>query len=69
MKIDAALIEYLENLSRLSLGEDEREQLCADLEGIIGYMNILGQADVGNTPALSHPFAAVNCFREDEVAP
>lgn len=67
MKIDDKLIRYLEDLSRLALTDEEKEQAKTDLAGIIGYMAKLGELDTEGLPALSHPFNAVNRFREDEV--
>jgi len=67
MKIDDKLIEYLENLSRLTLTVEEKEQAKIDLAGIIGYMAKLGELDTEGLPALSHPFAAGGRFREDKV--
>jgi len=67
MKIDDKLIGYLENLSRLTLTGEEKEQAKTDLTGIIEYMAKLGELDTEGLPALSHPFAVVNRFREDEV--
>ena len=69
MKIDDALITYLENLSRLTLTDAEREQAKADLGDIIRYMDKLGEVDAGDAPALSHPFEEVNRFREDLALP
>jgi len=67
MKIDDKLIGYLENLSRLTLTAREKEQAKTDLTGIIEYMAKLGELDTEGLSALSHPFAVVNSFREDEV--
>lgn len=69
MKIDDALITYLENLSRLTLSDTEREQAKSDLGDIIRYMDKLGEVDAGDAPALSHPFEEINRFREDVVLP
>lgn len=67
MKIDETLISYLEQLSYLKLTEEEKTQAKVDLSGIIGYMEKLNELDTNDCPALSHPFSAVNRFREDEV--
>jgi aspartyl-tRNA(Asn)/glutamyl-tRNA(Gln) amidotransferase subunit C len=67
MTIDDQLIGYLEDLSRLSLTDKEKAQAKTDLAGIIGYMAKLGELNTAGLPALSHPFAAVNRFREDKV--
>ena len=69
MRIDDELIAYLENLSRLELTPQEREQAKAELGEVIGYMAKLSEIDTEGLPALSHPFEAANRFREDDVEP
>jgi len=69
MQIDGKLIEYLEDLSCLTLTEGEKTRLTKDLGDILTGMNKLGELDVGDVPERSHPFDNVNAFREDEVAP
>lgn len=67
MDIDDKLIAYLEELSRLALTDEEKRGAKTDLAGIIGYMAKLGELDTEGLPATSHPFAAVNRFRDDAV--
>ena len=67
MRIDGALISYLEDLSCLTLSEDEKKRLTADLESILGYMARLDGLDTGNVEERSHPFDNVNAFRDDAV--
>ncbi|MDR0294187.1 MAG: Asp-tRNA(Asn)/Glu-tRNA(Gln) amidotransferase subunit GatC [Oscillospiraceae bacterium] len=69
MQIDGSLIAYLEDLSCLTLSEDEKNRLTGDLEEILGGMARLGELDTGNVPERSHPFDDVNAFREDETLP
>ena len=69
MRIDDELIDYLENLSRLELTPQEREQAKSELGAVIGYVAKLSEVDTQGLPALSHPLGAVNRFREDEVEP
>jgi len=69
MQIDGKLIEYLEDLSCLTLSEGEKTRLTKDLGDILTGMNKLSELDVGDIPERSHPFDNVNAFREDEVAP
>ena len=68
MKIDDNLILYLEELSCLKLDENEKARAKIDLTEIIGYMNKLNELDVGDSPALSHPFPETNRFREDIIS-
>ncbi len=67
MAIDEKLIGYLENLSMLSLSDEEKDRLTGDLHDILGRMARLGDLDTDGVPECSHPFDDVNAFREDEV--
>ena len=67
MLIDGSLIDYLENLSCLTLSDDEKHRLSGDLEKILSYMERLGELDADGVTERSHPFDNTNSFREDEV--
>ncbi|MDR0197726.1 MAG: Asp-tRNA(Asn)/Glu-tRNA(Gln) amidotransferase subunit GatC [Oscillospiraceae bacterium] len=67
MIIDGKLLEYLENLSCLTLSDGEKERLSADLGEILSFMERLGELDAAGVPERSHPFDDVNAFREDEA--
>ncbi|MBK8426353.1 MAG: Asp-tRNA(Asn)/Glu-tRNA(Gln) amidotransferase subunit GatC [Lewinellaceae bacterium] len=67
MQIDAALISRLEKLSRLQLGEAEREKLTGDLQRILDMVDTLGALDTENVEPLVYLNDAVNVLRADEV--
>ena len=67
MQIDEKLIAYLEDLSCLTLSDGEKACLAAELEKILDGMARLGGVDTDGVPERSHPFDAVNAFREDVV--
>jgi len=67
MQIDSNLIAYLEDLSCLTLSDDERTRMKGDLEKILGNMAQLDELDTGNVLERSHPFDRVNLFRDDTV--
>ena len=67
MRIDENLITYLEELSCLSLSEEEKQRLKGDLGDILGGMACLSGVDTQGVPERSHPFDNVNAFREDIV--
>jgi aspartyl-tRNA(Asn)/glutamyl-tRNA(Gln) amidotransferase subunit C len=69
MKIDAPLIAYLEELSKLSLSEGEKTRLTGELTAVLDYMDKLSELDTSGVPERSHPFDNVNAFRDDEVIP
>lgn len=67
MKIDDTLITYLEDLSRLSLTDEEKLDTRENLAKILAHIDKLAELDVTGIEPLSHPFPSVNCFREDEA--
>ncbi len=67
MKITDELIGYIGDLSRLHLSEEEKERAKKDLSDILDYTEKLNELDTDGVPEMSHPFDAVNCFREDVV--
>lgn len=67
MKITDELIGYIEDLSRLYLSEEEKERAKKDLSDILDYTEKLNELDTDGLPEMSHPFDAVNCFRQDVV--
>ena len=69
MQIDDNLISYLEDLSCLTLSDEEKQRLTGDLGDIISGMAKLSELDTSGVSERSHPFDNVNAFREDETAP
>lgn len=65
MIINNELINYLEELSRLRLGDEEKEKAKESLSKIIGYIDILSELDTENEKEMSHTFEFSNVFRED----
>jgi len=65
MKIDNELIEYLEDLSCLTLSGGEKSRLAKDLKDILSGMERLGELSTEGVPERSHPFDNVNAFRGD----
>jgi len=67
MQIDETLISYLEDLSYLTLSDEEKQRLSGDLKDILNGMAKLGELDTQDVPERSHPFNNVNAFRDDAV--
>ncbi len=65
--IDKKEVEYLGNLARIFLTEDEKENLCADLEKILGYVSQLEKVDTEKVEPTYHVLPVKNAFRKDEV--
>jgi aspartyl-tRNA(Asn)/glutamyl-tRNA(Gln) amidotransferase subunit C len=66
--ISPCMITYLEDLSCLTLSDDEKERLTADLQNILNGISKLSELDTGGKTECS-PHIHVNVFRDDEVRP
>lgn len=69
MIIDDKMIDYIGELARLRLRDDERESAKNEMNKIIDYMDTLNQLDTEGIEAMSHAFPVKNVFRKDEVMP
>ena len=69
MVIDDKMIDYIGELARLRLHEDERESAKNEMNKIIDYMDTLNKIDTNGIEAMSHAFPVKNVFRKDEVNP
>lgn len=67
MQIDEQLITYLENLSQLSLENNEKDRISQDLKNILGNMTALSTLDTIGVLEMSHPFDNNNAFRDDVI--
>ena len=67
MQITDELIGYIGDLSRLYLSDEEKVRAKKDLSDVLDYTEKLNELDTEGLPEMSHPFEAVNRFREDEV--
>jgi aspartyl-tRNA(Asn)/glutamyl-tRNA(Gln) amidotransferase subunit C len=65
MHVDDALIDKLSRLAMLQFSNEEREQIKADLENMIGFVDKLKELDTENVEPLLHMTGQVNIFRED----
>ena len=69
MKITDEMIDYISQLARLELSEEEREKGKEEIGKIIDYMDTLNTLDTTDIEAMSHAFPVKNVFREDVVKP
>lgn len=67
MVIDDKMIDYIGELARLRLQENERESAKNEMNKIIDYMDTLNKIDTNGIEAMSHAFPVKNVFRKDEV--
>lgn len=69
MKITMEMVDYISELSRLRLPQEEKERMTGELEGILAYMDVLNTLDTEGVEPMSHVFPVKNVWREDEVVP
>ena len=62
-------VEYVANLARLILKDDEIEKMTKELSAIIEFANKLSDLDTKDVPPTAHVLNLYNVFREDEVKP
>ena len=67
MRVDDKLLSYLEDLSCITLSNDDKDHLIIDLEKTLNYMARISEVDTNGVNECSHPFDNVNVFRDDEV--
>ena len=69
MEFDKNLIDYLANLSKLRLSEDDSVEMYSELSEIVQYFETLKTLDTENCDELSHVFPITNVMRDDTVKP
>ena len=69
MNITDEMIDYISQLARLELSEEEKEKSKNEIGKIIDYMDILNTIDTTDIEAMSHAFPVKNVFREDILKP
>jgi aspartyl-tRNA(Asn)/glutamyl-tRNA(Gln) amidotransferase subunit C len=65
MQVDDALIEKLAQLSMLKFNEEEKEEIKADLQKMIGFIDKLQELDTTGVEPLMHMSDEVNVLRDD----
>lgn len=67
MKITPEEVRHVARLARLSLSEVEVEKITLQLDGILSYVEKLGELDTTGVLPMTHALALRNAFREDEA--
>ena len=62
-------VNYVADLARLELTEDEVERFTGQLDDIIGYVRQLEQLDVTGIEAMAHAVPVYDIMREDNRRP
>ena len=67
--MDERTLEYIAELSRLTLPQEEKAELLAQMQQILDYMELLNTVDTEYTEPLIQAAGLKNVFREDVVQP
>lgn len=67
MQITPKEVKQAASLARLNLSREETEEMAAQLDHILAYMNKLNELDTTNIKPTSHALTINNAFREDIV--
>jgi aspartyl-tRNA(Asn)/glutamyl-tRNA(Gln) amidotransferase subunit C len=67
MEINDAMVDKLSHLARLKFNEAEKQEIKADLQRMIVFVEKLNELDLEHVEPLLHMSGEVNVLREDEV--
>jgi len=69
MAITLKDVEYVADLAKLELTQEEKIKLQKELDNIIKYIDQLNELNTDNVPITSHVVPLKNVLREDKVLP
>ena len=67
MQVDKPLVEHLAHLSRLNVAPEKMDQLVADMQDLVGFVEKLNELDTTGTEPLMHMGQSHNVLRADKV--
>ena len=67
MSVDKDTMRRIARLARLAVPEDKLEPLAGELNGILGWVEMLNEVNVEGVPAMSSVVAQKLKWRKDEV--
>lgn len=62
-------IDYVANLARISLTDEEKELFSGQLGDVLNYIEKLNTLDVSGVEPMAHAFSLTNVWEEDCAAP
>ncbi|MCC7436661.1 Asp-tRNA(Asn)/Glu-tRNA(Gln) amidotransferase subunit GatC [Candidatus Nomurabacteria bacterium] len=65
--IDSKTLDHLAHLARLTVPEEEKEQLAKDITNILGFIDTIQKVDISEVS--KKEFAQKNVAKEDILAP
>ncbi|MBL7131768.1 MAG: Asp-tRNA(Asn)/Glu-tRNA(Gln) amidotransferase subunit GatC [Candidatus Omnitrophica bacterium] len=67
MNISKETVEYVANLARMKLTEQEIEKFSVQLNDILCYIDQLNEIDISKIPSTAHVLPIKNVKREDRL--
>lgn len=67
MKITQETVQYVAALAKLSVSEEEKQNVAKDLDRILDYIETMNGLDTEGIEPMSHVLPVKNVFREDVV--
>ncbi|MCA1766354.1 MAG: Asp-tRNA(Asn)/Glu-tRNA(Gln) amidotransferase subunit GatC [Desulfobulbaceae bacterium] len=67
MKISIDEVKYVAGLARLELSSQEAEEMAAELDQILSYVDKLNELDTSAVEPTTHAISITNAFREDQL--
>lgn len=67
MTITEETIQYVAALAKLTLREEEKNQMAKDIKDFMGYIETMNEVDTDDVEPMSHVLPIQNVFREDVV--
>jgi aspartyl-tRNA(Asn)/glutamyl-tRNA(Gln) amidotransferase subunit C len=64
--IDREQVLHVARLARLSLSDDEVQQMAGELSSVLGHIEKIGELDLDGVPPTSHVVEVPNALRPDE---
>lgn len=66
-RIDDATLDNVGILAKLNIALEDREEVKADMEQMLAYIDELNELDTSGVEPMTHVFPVSNVFREDTV--
>ena len=67
MEVNDAMVDKLAHLAKLKFNDAEKQEIKADLQRMIGFVEKLNELDLDSVEPLLHMSDEVNVLREDEI--
>ncbi len=67
MSVDLATVKRVASLARIAVSQDEAERMVSELNGILGFVEQLGEVDVRGVEPMTSVTPMVMRRRADEV--